>query len=309
MSKAVVGDFVTELDLEVFCCQQHLDRPLTTADVYRPGMELAGYLAHYPAGRVQVMGQTEWDFCGTLSPEVQSERAKQLLDPGPPCIIFSRGLKPPRQMIEAAQAASVPLLGSPLPTTQLISRLSHWLDNRLAPRKTIHGVLMDLFGVGILITGESGIGKSETALELVKRGHRLVADDAVEIRRPAEDILVGEAPELIRNMMELRGVGIIDVAALYGAAAVRPDKRVELVINFKQWEEGADYDRLGLEHHNFELFDVTLQRLEIPVAPGRNLATIVETAAVNYRAKAADICGASEVCRRLDVVMNKGNPD
>ena len=309
MNKAVVQDFIAELELEAFCCQQHLDRLLTTADVYRPGMELAGYMAHYPASRVQVMGQTEWDFCGTLSPEVRVQRAEQLLKPGPPCIVFSRGLKPPQEMIATAQAVSVPLLGSLLPTTRLISRLSHWLDNRLAPRKTIHGVLMDLFGVGILITGDSGIGKSETALELVKRGHRLVADDAVDIRRPAQDILLGEAPDLTRNLMELRGIGIIDVAALYGAGAVRPDKRVELVVNFKEWQEGADYDRLGLEHHSFELFDVTLQRLEIPVAPGRNLASIVETAAVNYRAKAADLCGASEVCRRLDVVMNKGNPD
>lgn len=306
MSHSVkVAELQRELALAVLQGEDKLDRPLTTAEVYRPGLELAGFFDHYPDRRLQVMGRTERDFYSALDKVSQRERARQLFVPGPPCLVVSRGMALPGELARAAVEEGVPVLGSPLTTTRLIGRLSHWLDNRLAPRKNIHGVLLDLYGVGVLLTGKSGIGKSETALELIQRGHLLVADDAVEIRRPAEDILVGKAPPVLKNMMELRGVGIIDIAVLYGAGAVRPDKRVELVLQFEPWREGGDYERLGLERESFDLFGVKVDRILVPVAPGRNLAIIAETAAINYRAQATKQSGAAELCRRLDAVMNK----
>jgi HPr kinase/phosphorylase len=238
-----------------------------------------------PPARVQVIGQTEHEFLQGLPEGQLRERAERLLDKDTPCFIFARSLPPPPAFIEFAQPAGVPLLGTSLPTTRLISRLSHWLDNALAPRLTVHGVLVELFGVGVMITGKSGIGKSETALSLIKRGHRLIADDAVEIWRPAEDILVGRTPKVLANLIEVRGLGIIDVCSLYGAGVIRPDKRIELILDFVPWVEGAPYDRLGFDQKYREILGVNTPLLTVPVAPGRDLALIVETAAVNYRAK------------------------
>jgi len=184
--------------------------------------------------------------------------------------------------------------------------MGHWLDNVLAPHRTLHGVFVELFGVGILMTGVSGIGKSEVALELIKKGHRLIADDAVEIRRPAEDILVGTCPPVLVNLLEIRGLGIIDVSKIFGAGAVRPDKRVDLVMQFEEWQEGGQYDRLGFDTAYQELLGVKVPAITIPVAPGRNLAALVETAAVNFRADTSGDVG-EELKRRINAEIKKSN--
>jgi HPr kinase/phosphorylase len=305
MLKPTVEEMVQALGLKVLADNSGLKQRLTSSDVHRPALEVAGFMDHYPAYRIQVIGQTEHEFFDTLAEKTQVDRAEDLISDQTPAILFSRDLVPQVAIATQAARAGVPILGSHLPTTRLISRLGRWLDNALAPRTTIHGVFVELYGVGVLITGDSGIGKSETALALINRGHRLVADDAVEIRRPSADVLVGRAPTVTANLMELRGVGIIDVSDLFGAAAIRPDKRVELSVHFQRWQEGAAYDRLGFEDHFINILEVKVPRLIIPVAPGRDLAMIIETAAMNYRAKAMGYNSREKLMTRLDAAMKK----
>ncbi|HOB35323.1 MAG: HPr(Ser) kinase/phosphatase [Firmicutes bacterium] len=304
MPETTAAQLVAALKLNVLVGEEWLDRKVVTADIHRPALEMAGFFAHFPAERVQVMGMTETHFFNELDPSTQLERAKKLLSPQTPCLIITRNLQPAAALVRAARAARVPIFGTALPTTRLISRMGHWLDNALAPRKTLHGVLVDLFGTGVLITGPSGIGKSETALELIQKGHRLIADDAVEIRRPSEDILVGTCPPVLANLLELRGVGIIDVTKLFGAGAVRPDKRVELIIRLQPWQEGEPYDRLGFDSEYQEVLGVKVPMLTVPVAPGRNLAMLVETAAANFRARTMGMAVDQELLRRIDEAMS-----
>jgi HPr kinase/phosphorylase len=299
MSETTVAALAAALNLSVFAGEDCLGKTVETADIHRPSLEVAGYFDHYPALRVQVIGKTESEFFAELAPQIQQQRADKLVIPTTPCLIFTRNLEPHRAIIDCARITKTPLLRTSLPTTRLISRLGHWLDNALAPRKTLHGVLVELFGVGVLITGVSGIGKSETALELIRKGHRLVADDAVEIRRPSEDVLVGSCPAVLANLIEIRGLGIIDVCKIFGAGAVRPEKRVELILHFEPWQEGGEYDRLGFETNYQELLGVKLPLITIPVAPGRNLAMLVETAAVNFRAKTMGADVSQDLIRRI----------
>lgn len=305
MPEANGAQLADALKLTVLFGADWLDKEVRTADIHRPALEMAGFFAHYPGERVQVMGKTETDFFSGLQPSIQAERARQLVLPQTPCLIFSRGIIPAKAIIAQAEAVKVPVLGTDLPTTRLISRLGHWLDNVLAPRQTLHGVLVDLFGVGVLMTGVSGIGKSETALELIKKGHRLIADDAVEIRRPSEEVLVGTCPGVLTNLLEIRGLGIIDVCKIFGAGAVRPDKRVELILHFEHWQEGAPYDRLGFDTKHRELLGVKIPVITVPVAPGRNLAMLVETAAANFRARTLGVDVSTELMARIDKEMSR----
>jgi HPr kinase/phosphorylase len=305
MSDAKVAKLVTALKLNVIEGMDWLEKTVETSDIHRPALEVAGYFAHYPAERIQVIGQTESDFFEELGLNTQRQRAEKLIQANTPCLIFSRGLQPHSTILDCARKVRTPVLGTSLPTTRLFSRLAHWLDNTLAPRRTMHGVFVELFGVGVLLTGASGIGKSETALELIKRGHRLVADDAVEIRRPAEDVLVGTSPAMLANLMEIRGLGIIDVCNMFGAGAVRPDKRVELVLHFEKWKEGGHYDRLGFDTAYQDILGVKVPAITVPVAPGRNLAMIVETAAVNYRAKTMGFDAGKDLTNRITEEMRK----
>lgn len=306
MPETTVQALASALNLTVFTGSDWLERSVITSEIHRPGLEMAGFFVHNPVTRVKVIGQTEFDFFGRLSEDVQMERARRLMHAETPCLILSRGLQPPPVIADCARDAQVPVLGANIPTTRLISRLGHWLDNTLAPRITLHGVFVELFGVGVLLTGTSGIGKSETALELIKQGHRLVADDAVEIRRPSEEILVGSSPDVVANLLEIRGLGIIDVCKVFGAGAVRPDKRVELNMHFEPWEPGAQYDRLGFDTHYRELLGVKIPLITVPVAPGRNLAMLVETAAVNFRARTMGMNVDEELRRRINAEINKG---
>jgi HPr kinase/phosphorylase len=297
--KAKVSELVDTFKLEIVCGESGLRRPITVADLYRPGLEMAGYFDYHPKERVQILGKTELSFLQSLSPEVRRDRMRQLCAGVTPCIVVSRGLEIPVELYEEAEKASVPVLRSPIATTTLASRLTGFLENRLAPSTTIHGVLVDVYGIGMLISGASGIGKSETALELIKRGHRLVADDAVEIRQTADHVLTGTAPELIRHLLEIRGVGIINVMTLFGAGAIRSWKKISLVVNLETWQPDKHYDRLGLDEETTRIIDTDLPLVTIPVRPGRNLAVIIEVAAMNYRLKGMGYNAALQFTNKL----------
>lgn len=227
-----------------------------------------------------------------------------------PAIILSRDREVPKELIEASNENGVPVLRSSLKTTRLSSRLTNFLESKLAPTTAIHGVLVDVYGVGVLLIGKSGVGKSETALELVKRGHRLVADDCVEIRQEDQDTLVGSAPELIEHLLEIRGLGIINVMTLFGAGAVRSYKRITIVMNLELWEQGKQYDRLGLEEEKMRIIDTDVPKLTIPVRPGRNLAVIIEVAAMNFRLKRMGHNAAEQFTSKLaDVIEDNGQDE
>jgi len=221
-----------------------------------------------------------------------------------PGIIISRNLEVPKELIEASNEKAVPVMRSSMTTTRLSSKLTNFLESRLAPTTAVHGVLVDINGIGVLITGQSGVGKSETALELVKRGHQLVADDSVEIRQEQDNTLIGSAPELIRHLLEIRGVGIINVMTLFGAGAIRPSKKISLVVHLEPWDPNKQYDRLGLDEDRVKILDTELTKLTIPVRPGRNLSVIVEVAAMNFRLKRMGVNAAQEFSDRLKDVID-----
>jgi HPr kinase/phosphorylase len=294
-----VADLVRQFQLEVAGGEGGLKRPITVADLYRPGLEMAGYFTYHPRERIQILGRTELAFFETLSAEARKDRMDKLCLDETPCIVISRGLQVPSELIEAANRKNMPVLRSNVATTILASRLTGYLENKLAPSTTIHGVLVDVYGVGMLITGTSGIGKSETALELVKRGHRLIADDAVEIRQTADNVLYGNAPELIRHLLEIRGVGIINVMTLFGAGAIRNEKKITVVVKLETWQQEKQYDRLGLDEETTKIIETDVPLVTIPVRPGRNLAVIIEVAAMNYRLKRMGYNAALQFTNKL----------
>jgi len=297
--KVKVSELVEQFQLEVVAGEGGLRRQIGTDDLYRPGLEGAGYFAYYPAERVQILGRTELAFLDTLTAEVRRERMERLCTDVTPCLIVTRGQNPPAELTEVAERRQVPVLRSAIATTTLQSRLTNFLEKRLAPKVTIHGVLVDVYGVGMLITGGSGIGKSETALELVKRGHRLVADDAVEIWQTADNLLYGTAPELIRHLLEIRGLGILNVMTLFGAGAIRTSKQITLVVRLEAWQQDKQYDRLGLDEETTRILDTEVPMITVPVRPGRNLAVILEAAAMNFRLKRMGYNAALQFTNRL----------
>jgi HPr kinase/phosphorylase len=301
MAKKVrVTDLIEQFKMEVLAGESGKNRTITVADLYRPGLEIAGYFEYYPRERVQMLGRTEVSFLSMLSNDVRKQRVHELCQyKATPCIIVTRGLEVPDEIIEEASNQDLPLLRSMLPTTIFASKLTDFLAKKLAPFTSIHGVLVDVYGIGILITGSSGIGKSETALELVKRGHRLIADDAVEIRQTADHVLTGNAPELIRHLLEIRGVGIINVMTLFGAGAVRNVTNISLVIQLEVWQEQKQYDRLGIDEETTRIINADIPLVTIPVKPGRNLAVIVEVAAMNYRLKRMGYNAALQFTNKL----------
>jgi HPr kinase/phosphorylase len=298
--KVKVSDLVAEFHLEVICGEAGLKRPITVADLYRPGLEMAGYFEFHPQERVQILGKTELTFFDGLSSEERMDRMTRLCAPEEtPCILISRNLDVPIELLAAANEKNVPVVRTPASTTILASRITGFLENKLAPSTTIHGVLVDVYGIGMLISGTSGIGKSETALELVKRGHRLIADDAVEIRQTADHVLVGNAPELIRHLLEIRGVGIINMMTLFGAGAIRNLKKISVVVKLETWQQDKQYDRLGLDEETTRIIETDIPLVTIPVRPGRNLAVIIEVAAMNYRLKRMGYNAALQFTNKL----------
>ena len=307
MPKVRAKDIYEKFQLELVSGEEGINKPITTSDLSRPGIEIAGFFEYYPAERVQLLGKTELSFFEKLNGAEKSMRMNMLCTDHTPAIIVTRGLEVPEQLIEASNRESVPVLRSPMATTRLFSRLTNYLESKLAPTTAVHGVLVDIYGVGVLITGKSGVGKSETALELVKRGHRLVADDCVEIRQEDQDMLVGNAPDLIEHLLEIRGLGIINVMTLFGAGAVRSHKRITLIINLELWEKNKQYDRLGLEEQTQKIIDTEIPCLTVPVRPGRNLAVIIEVAAMNYRLKRMGVNAAQQFSTKLAGVIDEGD--
>lgn len=306
MAKVRTNDLLERFALEIVAGQDGIHREIFTSDISRPGMEMAGYFKHYPSERLQLLGKTELSFFNELSPAEKKERSILLCTDITPGIVITRGMEVPNELLEAADAAAVPIMLSPFKTTRVISRLTNYLETKFAPTTAIHGVLVDVYGVGVLITGQSGVGKSEAALELVKRGHRLVADDSVEIRQEDYDTLIGNSPPLIEHLLEIRGLGIINVMTLFGAGAVRNYKRITYVINLELWDQKKQYDRLGLEEETMKIMDVEIPKATIPVRPGRNLAVIIEVAAMNFRLKRMGINAAEEFSNRLTGVIEDG---
>ncbi|NLX69846.1 MAG: HPr kinase/phosphorylase [Clostridiales bacterium] len=308
MNSVALDEVIKALNFEIVYRGDKTDIEVTTSDINRPGLQLAGFFDYFASERIQVLGKTELTFLEGLSSEVRQERLCKLFSYEIPCLIVSRGMNIPGYITDCAVRYNRPVLRSQLATTNLVSRLTSYLSSALAPRITRHGVLVDVYGAGVFLMGESGIGKSETALELIKRGHRLVADDAVEIKKVAENRLVGEAPELIRHFMEIRGIGIIDIKAMYGVGAVINNKPLDIVIYMEVWDSNKEYDRLGLVEDYIEILGVKLPKIVLPVRPGRNLAIIVEVAARNWRLKNMGYHAARELDNRLNelIQMNKG---
>lgn len=303
MIKVRTNDLIERFDLELVAGKDGVHREIVSSDISRPGIEIAGYFKHYPKERLQLLGMTELSFLEDLKPEVIENRMAQLCTDVTPGIVITRGLDVPEALINAANDAGVPVMRSPHKTTRVISRLTTFLESRFAPKTAVHGVLVDVYGIGVLITGKSGIGKSETALELIKRGHRLVADDNVEIRQEDYDTLIGNPPPLIEHLLEIRGLGIINVMTLFGAGAVRNFKRISMVVHLETWDSEKQYDRLGLDVDTIKIMDVTLPKSTIPVRPGRNVSVIIEVAAMNFRLKRMGINTAEEFSQRLTSVI------
>ncbi|WP_164215939.1 HPr(Ser) kinase/phosphatase [Virgibacillus sp. YIM 98842] len=305
MSTVRTQDLLENFNLTLVAGKDGIHREIFSSDLSRPGMELTGYFKYYPKERLQLIGQTEMNFFLDLTEEEQRDRVRRLCTDVTPGIVISRGMEIPEVIIEAANESGVPILHSPRKTTRVISRLTNYLEAKFAPTTAIHGVLVDINGVGVLITGQSGVGKSETALELVKRGHRLVADDNVEIRQEDYDTLIGSAPPLIEHLLEIRGVGIINIMTLFGAGAVRSQKKISYIVNLEIWDEKKQYDRLGLDEERLKIMDVELPKITIPVRPGRNLAVIIEVAAMNFRLKKMGFNAAEEFSDRLTTMIEQ----
>lgn len=281
-----LSKIIHELQLETaFLPKSADDILIQSRDVVRPGMELNGYHEYFDPNRIAVLGRAEMYMLESLKPERRAMALDSYLSLKPPAVIVSRGIDPGKDFMEIAETYHVPVLRTTESTSNVVASLVAYLNVELAPRITRHGVLVEVYGEGILLIGESGVGKSENAVELLKRGHRLIADDAVDITRTSAHSLRGTAPELIRYYMELRGIGVIDVRQLFGMSAVKDSTRIDMIINIEQWKDGVNYDRIGLDDQYTTILDVKVPTVTVPVKPGRNLAIIIEVAAMNNRQK------------------------
>lgn len=291
IEKMKLENLTPEIDLKKY--------RITLAEINRPALQLAGFFENFEAPRLQIIGYVEYSYMEHMTDEQKKESYEKLLSHEIPCIVFCRELQPDAIFLEAAIRHQVPLLSTKKTTSSFMAEIIRWLGVQLAPCISVHGVLMDIYGVGVLITGESGIGKSEAALELIKRGHRLVTDDVVELRKVSDDTLVGSAPDITKHFIELRGIGIVDVKALFGAAAVMDTQQVNMVIRLEDWDKDKEYDRLGLEENYIEYLGNKIVCHTLPIRPGRNLAIICESAAANHRQKEMGYNAAQELYKRV----------
>ena len=281
-----VRDLIDKLRLKVVYGNESLfEKEITTADISRPGLEMTGYFDYYTPERIQLVGMKEWSYLIKMTSHNRHQVLRKMFQPETPVLIIARDLEVPEEMRLAAEEKQIAILSSRVPTSRLSGELSSYLDSLLAERTSVHGVLMDIYGMGVLIQGDSGIGKSETGLELVKRGHRLVADDRVDVFARDEMTLWGEPAEILRHLLEIRGVGIIDVMSLYGASAVKDSSQVQIAVYLENYTKEQTYDRLGNNAEEIEFCGVTIPRIRIPVKTGRNISVVIEAAAMNYRAK------------------------
>ena len=301
MYKVTLTQVIDKMNLENYTPEIDADKiEITKSDVNRPALQLAGFFDHFDAERVQLIGNVEFAYMKKLVDDERAEEIYHKLFSSPiPCIIFCRGLEPCERMLKVAKEYGVPILSTQRQTSEFTAELIRWLNVELAPRISIHGVLVDVYGEGVLIMGESGIGKSEAALELIRRGHRLVSDDVVEIKRVSDETLVGSSPEITRHLIELRGIGIIEVKTLFGVESVKVSQSIDLVIQLEEWNKNTDFDRMGLEEKYIEFLGNKVVCHAIPIRPGRNLAVILESAAINFRAKKMGYNAAQELYDRV----------
>ena len=278
-------------------------------EVNRPALQLTGFYDQFDNDRLQIIGNVEYSYLESHPEADRYDRYRQLLSSNIPCLVFCRELAPEAQVLEMAKTYRIPILQSAKSTSSFMAEVIRWLRAELAPCIVIHGVLVDVYGEGVLITGESGIGKSEAALELIKRGHRLVTDDAVEIRKISDEVLVGQAPGVTKYFIELRGIGIIDVKTLFGVESVKETQQIDMVIKLEDWNKDREYDRLGMEEEYTEYLGTKVVCHSLPIRPGRNLAVIVEAAAVNHRQKKMGYNAAKELYRRVQENLMKGSTD
>lgn len=282
---------------------------LHVPDVNRPALQLTGFYNQFDNDRVQVIGNVEYSYLMSLAETDRYERYMQLLSSNIPCLVFCRSLEPEPEILKLAVKYGIPILKTKMATSAFMAEVIRWLNVQLAPCIVIHGVLVDVYGEGVLIIGESGIGKSEAALELIKRGHRLVTDDAVEIRKVSEETLIGTAPGVTKYFIELRGIGIIDVKTLFGVESVKETQQIDMVMKLEDWNKDKEYDRLGLEEEYIEYLGNKVVCHTLPIRPGRNLAVIVEAAAVNNRQKKMGYNAAKELYRRVQENLMKGDDE
>ena len=306
MYKVKLTEFVKKMNLKSLLPDIDTDSiMIEQSGVNRLALQLAGFFEHFDSERIQVIGNVEAAYIKQIPEESITQLCEKIFSFNIPCLVFCRGLEPIPQMLDIAEKNGVPIFTTEMTTSDFIANSVRWLSEELAPRISIHGVLVDVYGEGVLIMGESGIGKSEAALELIKRGHRLVSDDVVEIRKVSDATLVGSAPDITKHFIELRGIGIIDVKSLYGVESVKDTQNIDMVIKLEDWDKDKEYDRLGLEDRYTEFLGNQVVCHNIPIRPGRNLAIIVESAAVNYRQKKMGYNAAQELYNRVQA--NLGN--
>lgn len=300
-----ISQLIVDLNLEVVYMPEDKEYYVESEDVNRTGLPLAGYFEYFPYERIQIIGKTEYTYFQNIDENKRKEILDKFFSYEIPVLIVTRSLEVDLDIIESAKKHNRVVLGSKSNTTRFINKLSNYLDNKLAPRVTMHGVLVDVYGIGVLIKGESSIGKSETALELIQKGHRLVADDAVEIMKVDDSRLVGQAPEILKHYMEIRGIGIIDVKSLYGVGAIKNQKAIDLVVELESWNQDKYYDRLGLDREYEKILGKEVEKLVVPVKPGRNTSMIIEVAAMNFRQRGMGIDAAQEFTQKLTKAIDK----
>lgn len=305
-----VSDLVKKLNLEVMVGDENsLRRKIKTSNISRPGLELTGYFQYYSSERVQMFGRKEIIFMEQVDSKNKLKILRKIFHENTPAIVISRDLECSEEFVQIAKESKISLLRSPLKTSRLSGMIVSFLADRLAERISIHGVLLDVYGLGVLIQGDSGIGKSETGLELIKLGHRLIADDRVDVYQKDEFTVIGEAPEILKHLLEIRGVGIIDVMHLFGASAVRSSMQIQLTIYLDQWSKEKSYDRLGSEATVVPLVNVNVPQIQIPVKTGRNLSTIIEAAAMNFRARSMGFDATETFSQRLSNLILENSED
>lgn len=301
-----LGKIVNEFSLEpVYVFEKYEKTKIVTNEVNRPGLQIAGFFDYFYNNRIQVMGRVEFSYLEKMSSDERKASLEKLFEKKIPCVIITRNMKVPDEMIEVAQKHNTPVLRTELTTSRFVSSLIAFLNVELAPRQTMHGVLVEVYGEGILLLGDSGVGKSEAAIELVKRGHRLVADDAVEIKRVSDISLLGSAPDVIRHFVELRGIGIVDVKMIFGIGAVKNVEKIDFIINLELWQDKKQYDRLGLTTEYTQILGINIPSITVPVKPGRNLAVVIEVAAMNNRQKKMGYNAAEALNNRVMSGMAK----
>lgn len=305
-----LGKIVEEFDLEkIWVSKDYEKTRIVTNEVNRPSLQIAGFFDYFYNNRIQIIGKVELSYLEKMTSEQMSSSLEKLFEKEIPCVIVTRNMEVPPEMISLAEKYNTPILRTSNTTSRFMSSLISFLNVELAPRITVHGVLVEVYGEGILLLGDSGVGKSEAAIELVKRGHRLVADDAVEIKRVSDISLLGSAPDIIRHFVELRGIGIVDVKMIFGIGAVKNIEKIDFIINLELWQEKKQYDRLGLTTEYTDILGIDIPSITVPVKPGRNLAVVIEVAAMNNRQKKMGYNAAEALNNRVMSEMNQKNTE